>query len=426
MKEILRHFGLYLIVVISLFSVSSLAQNTLIEELSGEVSEDSLNSKINIYLDCNDCNSSYFRRNLAFSNFVRDPKLADIHIFVTQQKTAGNGTEYKLNFIGLKQYADIQYKLKTFSPQDDSEMTKWGRLLKIVDAGLLPYLSRTTDFSGVKIKHDAPLVAPVELRDPWDFWIFRTEFGTNFSGEKSKQKYTLNSSIRADRITNVYKFKSELSYDLEKNVYNNGDEVIVTAKKESGANARFIYSMNSRWSVGLFGKLYSSTYLNLQKAFNLGPAIEYNIFPWDKSDSKVFTLAYILKPNYYAYNQRTLFGEIEEWRTSETLRLSLLLRQPWGAIENTLEGSHFFHDFSKNRLTLQSDASVRVLKGLSFFLNIKTDLIHDQLYLPAGGTSREDVLLQQSKLATNFEISGRLGVRYTFGSNFNNIVNQRL
>jgi hypothetical protein len=287
-------------------------------------------------------------------------------------------------------------------------------------------LSRTADFSGVKIKHDAPLVAPVELRDPWDFWIFRTEFGTNFSGEKSKQKYTLNSSIRADRITNVYKFKSELSYDLEKNVYNNGDEVIVTAKKESGANARFIYSMNSRWSVGLFGKLYSSTYLNLQKAFNLGPAIEYNIFPWDKSDSKVFTLAYILKPNYYAYNQRTLFGEIEEWRTSETLRLSLLLRQPWGAIENTLEGSHFFHDFSKNRLTLQSDASVRVLKGLSFFLNIKTDLIHDQLYLPAGGTSREDVLLQQSKLATNFEISGRLGVRYTFGSNFNNIVNQRL
>ncbi|WP_341224891.1 hypothetical protein [uncultured Arcticibacterium sp.] len=412
--------------LLSLISSIGYSQNVNLEKINDGLFTDSLNSKIKIYLDCDDCNASFFRRNLVYSDFVRDTKLADIHVFVTEQRTAANGTEYGFNFIGQNQYSDIQYKLKTVSPQDETDLLKWGRLLKIVDAGLLPYLSRTPDFSGVRIEHDAANIPKMVFDDPWDFWVFRLDFGTNFSGEKSKKEYSLNTSLRADRITDVYKFKSELAYDLDKEIYNDDDEVFTSVKRESEFNARLIYSLNSRWSVGVFGKLYSSTYLNLNKAFNLGPAIEYNIFPWDRSDSKVFTVSYIVRPNYYSYNQETLFAQMEEWRTTEALKLSLLLRQPWGAIENTIEGSHFFHDFSKNRLSLESETSVRVLKGLFFFMEVETDLSHDQLYLPAGDITREAVLLQQNKLATNFEMSGKLGVRYTFGSNFNNIVNQRL
>lgn len=419
-------FNICLLLLLSLFSSIGYSQNVSLEKIDGGLFTDSLNAKIKIYLDCNDCNTSYFIRNLVYIDFVRDTKSADIHIFVTEQRTAANGTEYGFNFIGQNEYDDIQYKLKTVSPQDETDLLKWGRLLKIVDAGLLPFLSRTSDFSGVRIEHDAVIAPKISFQDPWDFWVFRLNFGTNFSGEKSKKEYSLNTSLRADRITDIYKFKSELAYDLDKEIYNDDGELFTSSKKESEFNARLIYSLNSRWSVGVFGKLYSSTYLNLNRAFNLGPAIEYNIFPWDRSDSKVFTVSYIIRPNYYSYNQETLFGQIEEWRTTEALKVSLLLRQPWGAIENTIEGSHFFHDLSKNRLSLESDTSVRVLKGLFFFMQIETDLIHDQIYLPAGNITREDVLLQQNKLATNFEMSGKLGVRYTFGSNFNNIVNQRL
>jgi hypothetical protein len=59
-------------------------------------------------------------------------------------------------------------------------------------------------------------------------------------------------------------------------------------------------------------------------------------------------------------------------------------------------------------------------------VELETDLIHDQLYLPGGETSRDDLLLQQRKLATNFDFSAELGIRFTFGSVFNNIINQRL
>jgi hypothetical protein len=161
-------------------------------------------------------------------------------------------------------------------------------------------------------------------------------------------------------------------------------------------------------------------------AASMGPAIEYNIFPWDKSDRKVFTIGYHLRANYFTYNELTIYDKLDEWRASQALELSFMLRQPWGEIENSLEASHYFHDYSKNRFSLETDISVNILKGLSLFMELETELIHDQLYLPAGETTREEILLKQRKLATNFEISAELGVRFTFGSVYNNIVNQRL
>ncbi|MFA9389720.1 MAG: hypothetical protein ACERKD_07925 [Prolixibacteraceae bacterium] len=33
---------------------------------------DTIDSKIKIFLDCDDCNSSFFKRNLAYVDYVRD------------------------------------------------------------------------------------------------------------------------------------------------------------------------------------------------------------------------------------------------------------------------------------------------------------------------------------------------------------------
>lgn len=384
-------------------------------------------SKIKIYLDCDDCNSTFFRKNLQVVDFVRDSKLADVHVFVTEQKTGSNSTEYGLNFIGVEKYSDLQYKLKTISPQDEADILKWERLLKIVDVGLLPYISRTPEIAGINIRHDidkAPLVK--EVNDSWNYWVFRLELGSDFEGEKSQKEYSLSNSIRADRVTDILKFRSEAAYDFKKEIYKDDYETIESIKKEAEFDSRLIYSLNPKWSAGVFGNIYSSTYLNLNLASRIGPAIEYNIFPWDKSDRQVFTIAYHFNIYYFNYNELTIYNELEEWRSSEALELSFILRQPWGEIENTLEASHYFYDFSKNRLSLESEASINIVKGLSFFLELETDLIHDQLYLPAGETSRDEILLKQKKLATNFEISTELGFRYTFGSVYNNIINQRL
>ena len=49
----------------------------------------------------------------------------------------------------------------------------------------------------------------------------------------------------------------------------------------------------------------------------------------------------------------------------------------------------------------------------------------DQIYLPAGGATQEEILLQRRQLGTAYQYYASIGFRYTFGSIFNNVVNPR-
>jgi hypothetical protein len=69
---------------------------------------------------------------------------------------------------------------------------------------------------------------------------------------------------------------------------------------------------------------------------------------------------------------------------------------------------------------------MRVFKGFSVRFLENLEFIHDQISLPAGDASLEDLLLQQKQIATEFESGLSLGVTYTFGYEFNNIINKRL
>jgi len=75
---------------------------------------------------------------------------------------------------------------------------------------------------------------------------------------------------------------------------------------------------------------------------------------------------------------------------------------------------------------LDSYISLRLVKGFSLYLNIDLESIHDQIYLPKGEASLEEILLKRKQLATTFNYSTSFGLRYTFGSIYNNIVNRRL
>jgi len=52
-------------------------------------------------------------------------------------------------------------------------------------------------------------------------------------------------------------------------------------------------------------------------------------------------------------------------------------------------------------------------------------MIHDQLSLPAGGATQEEILLHRQELETAYSYWGSMGISYTFGSIYNNIVNPR-
>ena len=81
--------------------------------------------------------------------------------------------------------------------------------------------------------------------------------------------------------------------------------------------------------------------------------------------------------------------------------------------------------FQKNIISLNTGLSLRLIKGLSLNVNGSGSMVHNQLSIPKGDYSIEDVLLERAELQTQFTYFASIGFSYSFGSIYNNIVNPR-
>jgi len=208
-------------------------------------------------------------------------------------------------------------------------------------------------------------------------------------------------------------------------VENDGD---TSESDESGWGGwgSVVKSMGNHWSAGLSGSFESSTRNNTDFRAGGGPAIEYSVFPYSEVSRRELTIAYRVGVNYFDYTEVTIFDKLEETVAWHALAAALRVRQPWGNANITLQGSALLSDANKNRLEFDSFISLRVVKGLSVRLSGGFELINDQLFLPKGDASLEEILLQRRQLATNFGLNSSIGLSYTFGSIYNNVVNTRL
>lgn len=116
---------------------------------------------------------------------------------------------------------------------------------------------------------------------------------------------------------------------------------------------------------------------------------------------------------------------MKETLLSQSLAITLDLREKWGSISTSVEGSHYFHDLSKHQVSIFNVISLNLVKGLNAYLFGGASLIHDQLSLPKGGATWEEVILQRKMLATSYNYFFAVGFSYSFGSIFTNVVNPR-
>ena len=69
--------------------------------------------------------------------------------------------------------------------------------------------------------------------------------------------------------------------------------------------------------------------------------------------------------------------------------------------------------------------NIRVAKGLYFSVTGNISLINNQLTISKVNLKPEEIILQQRETLTNYSYGVQVGVRYTFGSIYNNVVNPR-
>jgi len=139
--------------------------------------------------------------------------------------------------------------------------------------------------------------------------------------------------------------------------------------------------------------------------------------------------AQMLKSMYERWAQKHGYSviEIDQSKGEEAgiKSATLEIKEPWGTLASSLQGSNYFHDFKKNRFEFSTEMSLRLFKGLNFNINGSYERVRDQLSLIKGDSALEDVLLRIRELSTNYEYRFSIGLSYTFGSIFSNVVNPR-
>lgn len=382
-----------------------------------------------LYVDCGSCDMNYMREQIPYVDYVRDQTLAQIHLLIIAQSSASGGRNYELSFIGKQEFEGTNLTLNYSAlPTNTSDEIRKG-LTQRIKLGVAPYIAQTEIADNIAMTIEdkiLPRQKQVQNRDPWKNWIFEVYGNGSFRQETSRSDIRLSYGLDANHITEDWRIRIQPRLSYRESRFESDGEQIISIIKSSYYPASVVRSLSDHWSTGLFSSFSSSTYRNIDLDAWHAPAIEYSLFPYSEATRKEITVAYRTGYLYRNYAQETIYGKLQEHLWRQTVLVRIIMRQPWGSLYAGLQGSNYLHDWSKNRMELNGNLSLRVFKGLSMRLAGNLDLIHDQLSLPAGDASLQDVLLQQRQLATDYEMSVSLGVSYTFGSIYNNIVNTRL
>ena len=398
----------YLSVILLLFvSFSSLSQE----------------KKLKAYIECR-CDENYLKQETSFLEYVRDQDLADIEIFVRDERNPTGSRSFEIKIDGNNDYEEISSITVAVGYANDTSSTLRDKLLNKLKLALVPFLDKGN--YNLKVDIDSNFEDLSANDDKWKNWVFELSGSYNNDKEESRQTNRYEIEFEIDKLTEDWRIGMELKRNESNRKFFSEDDVYTSNRKSTSFNGRIVRSISDHFSAGAFFGLYQNTYENVDLNRYIAPAIEYSFYPYEDVLSKEITLAYRIGVGKRDYIEKTIYGFEKQKLSSQTLSLNIRFRQKWGNISSYLNATQFLNDGSKKRFSLRSDLDIRVYEGLAVRLSGNINLIREQYNLAAGSTSIEDLLLQQRQIATDYRTNFSVGLSYTFGSIYNSIINTRL
>jgi hypothetical protein len=390
-----------------------------------EIENDSVFKKPKLFLDCDCFDTNYIRSEITFVHYVRDRRQADIVLLVTDQRNALRGREYTLTFTGLNLYSGMNDTLTYNTKGFDSEELQRTGFIRTMKRGLLNYI-RLKD---IKNYFDLNLIEDEnqdnQNGDKWNNWVFRVRLSGNVHGEKQQQSHSYEGSIRADRITEDWKFRSYGGFDYDEDQYEYEDESFKSFNRRYRFRSTLVKSISNHFSLGGFCTTGASTYGNIKFEYGMDGAVEYSYFPYDDFTYRSLTFLYAIGVDKNNYRERTIYNKTDDLIFEQNIEVSLEINKEWGRIDARVNFNNHLNDFSRNKLESYTWISLNLFEGFSLDFGGGYSSIHNQISIPQRDLSLEELLLHRRELETQYSFWGSVGFSYTFGSIYNNAVNPR-
>ncbi len=397
---------------------------------------------IRVFLDCQGrsrgCDRDFFITEINFVNWMRDRFDADVQILSQALTNGGGGIEFTITFIGRNRFEGMADTLTLNTLPNDADDRIRRELARVFKLGLTRYVARSPIATRMQVAYSAPFnvqrqsqVSAANLQDKWNLWTYTTNFNTFVRAEDRQQQVNGSLAFSANRSTAQWKLNFSLSGNINEAKFKipatltRPGFTVTNEQRTYNVNSLMVRSLSDHWSAGMKIGVGYSDFLNQDLALRAQPAVEYNVFPWTEQTRRQLTLLYNVGPNVYDYQRTTVYNQDRETRFSQQVTASYVARQQWGTLNMSLDWLNYLHDFNRHALTFTTNADLRLGRGFSLNINGSAARVRDQIYLPLQGNTEEEILLQRQALQTGFRITTNIGVRYTFGSIYNTIVNQR-
>ncbi len=396
--------------------------------LSAQTSDSLKTNYLKVYLDGAFYYHDHIKTEIPFVNYMRDRFEAQVHVLIVQQPTGSGGSDFSIFFLGQNEFEGRHDTLHYIANTNNTDDETRSGLIQILKMGLMPYIAKLPVPTKILITYtsDTTEIEDKQSEDKWNGWVYSISSYANMNFSKYYKSYNISGNLSAEKVTEEWKIGIYAGGNFNTENYDFGDGFLNEYKNNSKySNVTIVNSLNQHWSVGGEANYNSSTYSNYELLVSVRPAIEYNVFPYSESTSKLLTFFYKIGPEYSMYTDTTIYNKTKELLFEQRLDVSLSLQQKWGSATVGVNGSNYFHDISKNSFGCFTSLSWRIFEGFSLDGYFALDFIHDQLSLPKSVATEDEILLQIAELETDFSFYTFFGISYTFGSIYNNVVNPR-
>ena len=389
------------------------------------------NPKTKVFIECTRswlCDFDYLRTELGMVDFVRDRFIADVHLQVNTQFTSSGSEQNTITFKGQNTFLNQDDTLSYFNASTLSDDERRIKMVKSVALGLMKYISHTEAANNIVITYNKPAEAdtlnPEKQTDPWNYWIMSLGANGFFDGDANYSSESINSYINADRETDKTKTNIGLSYYYRKNKFVVSDEeTVVTENPQTNGYVNFINKINQHWGYGIFTSFTSSEFSNYDIRLRLTPKVEYDVFKYKEFNNQRLVISYGLGPQYNNYRDTTIFFKTEESLLVQDAAIISSFNKPWGNINVGAFYNSYLNDLTKFSLSFSGSVNWNIFKGLKFAVGGNYDITRNLIQLSKEGATRDEVLLQQKQLNSQYSYFFGVGLSYQFGSKFNNFIN---
>lgn len=387
-------------------------------------------ARLRLFLDCHTrCDRDFLRTEITLVDWVTDRTASDVHVIASGLSTGAGGREVTLEFIGraaLASRADTVVFRTPPDATDDLYRREFERHLRL---GLVRYLLAAGQGRSLVLEETTTDGAPVATTtaDPWNFWVFTVQLDGELDAESREVGYDIGAEVRANRTTADWKIRLRLGGSIDRTTFELDDGEEFTAKRDGwSSRAMVVRSISPHWSVGGVVDAWSYKPDNLDFRARIGPAIEWNLYPYAEATRRQLVVLYTVSLNRIDYVEETIFDEVEETRFDHQLQVAYETNQPWGSAYVSGSARNYLHDWSLNRLGISAGLELRLARGLEFEVDGSYSRVRNQITLRKGDATDEEIFLRLRELATGYRASVNVGLSYTFGSFLNTVVNPRL